>query len=126
MKKLLALFLIASFAKCVTAQDSTVNKLDELVGAYAKLNRFNGSILIAQQGHILLAKGYGYKNAADKSFNEVNSIFQIASITKSFTATLVLKLHELHKLALNEKLSKYYKGFPNGDSISIEQLLNHT
>jgi CubicO group peptidase (beta-lactamase class C family) len=126
MKKIFALMLVFTVSKYTTAQDSTAEKLDELITAYANTNKFNGSVLVAQRGNILLEKGYGFKNATNKSLNDSNTIFQIASITKQFTSTVVLKLIELNKLSLTDKLSKYYKGFPYGDSITIEELLNHT
>ena len=126
MKKIFVLLLMATVSKFTTAQDSTAEKLNQLITAYANTNKFNGSILIVQHGNILLEKGYGFKNASGKSLNDSNTIFQIASITKQFTATVVLKLIELHKLSLNDRLSKYYEGFPYGDSITIEALLNHT
>ena len=86
------------------AQDSTAKKLDELVTAYANLGRFNGSVLLAQHDIILLQKGYGIKKADDKSLNDANTQFQIASITKTFTSIVVLKLVEEHKLSLKDKL----------------------
>jgi CubicO group peptidase (beta-lactamase class C family) len=108
------------------AQDSTTKKLDALITAYAKTGRFNGSALVAQRGNILLQKGYGLKNDSDNSMNDANTKYQIASVTKTFTSTVVLKLVELKKMSLADKLSKYYKGFPYGDSITIENLLTHT
>src|SRR5215831_14691040 len=112
MKKILLLLHVCTVFKYVTAQDSTTAKLDELVTTYANMNGFNGSVLVAQHGNILLQKGYGFRNAADKSLNDSNTIFQIASITKQFTATVILKLIELHKLSLSDELSNYYQGFP--------------
>ncbi len=61
------------------AQDSTAHKLDELITAYANMGRFNGSVLVAQHGNILLQKGYGIKNADDNSMNDAGTMFQIAS-----------------------------------------------
>ena len=55
-----------------------------------------------------------------------NSIFQIGSITKQFTATVILKLQEENKLKVTDKLSQYFPDYPKGDSITIEQLLTHT
>lgn len=126
MKKVIVFVLILAFSQIVFAQDSTVRKLDELVTAFTSVGRFNGAVLVAQHGKILLQKGYGIKNAEDKSANEVSTRFQIASVTKQFTSAVILKLVELHKMALTDKLSKYYKGFPQGDLITIEHLLTHT
>jgi CubicO group peptidase (beta-lactamase class C family) len=126
MKKITAIIIAIILSKFLFAQDSASKKLDELVTAYAKLGRFNGSVLIAQRGKILLQKGYGFKNADAKSLNEANTIFQIASVTKTFTSAVILKLVELNKMSLTDKLSKYYSSFPYGDSITIEHLLTHT
>ena len=126
MKKLLIILVALILSQCLFAQDSTTKKLDELVTAYVNLGRFNGSVLVAQHGNILLQKGYGIKNADDKSLNDANTQSQIASITKTFTSIVVLKLVEEHKLSLKDKLDKYYSGIPDGDSITIENLLTHT
>lgn len=127
MKQLfLSILLIPAFIAHSQAQDSTAQILDKLVSAYAGLGKFNGSVLVAREGKILLQKGYGVKNLVDRSVNDEYSIYQVASITKSFTATVILKLVELKKLSLSDKLSKYYNEFPHGDSITIEHLLRHT
>ncbi|WP_170971189.1 serine hydrolase domain-containing protein [Ilyomonas limi] len=126
MKKLLAGALLLIYTQLLHAQDSTTQKLDALITVYANLGRFNGSALVAAHGKILLQKGYGLKNADSKSMNDANTVFQIASITKTFTSTVVLKLVEEHKLSLDDKLSKFYSGFPNGDTITIQELLSHT
>ena len=126
MKIMFSISLTFGVISCLFSQDTISKKLDELVGAYAKLDKFNGSVLVARNGKILLEKGYGIKSAADKSINNANTKFQIASVTKQFTSTVILKLVEHHKMSLNDKLSLYYDDFPKGDSITIEQLLTHT
>ena len=126
MKILFAIIFTTQFAQALFSQDSTRYKIDELLKAYQQLGKFNGSVLVAEQGKILLEKGYGFKNFSDSSLNDPNTIFQIASVTKQFTATVILKLIELKKLALTDKLSKFYPDFPKGDSITIENLLTHT
>jgi CubicO group peptidase (beta-lactamase class C family) len=55
-----------------------------------------------------------------------DQVFRIASVTKMFTAATVLKLAEQGKLSLDDKLSAYVADIPNGDQITIRQLLNHT
>jgi CubicO group peptidase (beta-lactamase class C family) len=108
------------------AQDSTVQKLEVLMNAYGKLDKFSGSVLVARQGKILLKGGYGLKNIKDSTFNDAHTVFQIASITKTFTSAMILKLVEQKKLALTDRVSKFYPGYPHGDSITIEHLLTHT
>lgn len=120
-------FLVISLATCLTAVSQTVSeKLDNLVGAYAALQKYNGSILVTKNNAVLLNKGYGYKNAAAGEMNDENTIFQLGSVTKQFTAAVILKLAEQKKLKLTDKLSKYYPGYPKGDSITIAHLLSHT
>jgi CubicO group peptidase (beta-lactamase class C family) len=126
MKILFAIILTSPFAQALFSQDSTRYKVDELLKAYQQLGKFNGSVLVAEKGKILLEQGYGFKNFRDSSLNDPNTIFQIASVTKQFTAIVILKLIELKKLALTDKVSKFYPDFPKGDSISIENLLTHT
>ncbi len=121
--------IILASALCIVfagfAQDAG-SKIDSLVSAYAKLHKFNGSALVAKDGRILLNKGYGYRNAADKVLNSEQSIFQLGSITKQFTAAVILKLQAENKLSVSDKLSKFFPDYPKGDSITIEQLLTHT
>ena len=52
--------------------------------------------------------------------------FKIASQTKTFTADLILQLVSEHKLSLDDHISRWVKGVPNGDAITIRELLNHT
>ncbi|RFS14128.1 serine hydrolase [Emticicia sp. C21] len=126
MKKIMAtLCLLAGLFSNISAQNIP-QKLEELMSAYAQNREFNGTVLIAKGGRILLEKGYGYQNLEKKLNNTSATLYPIASITKTFTATLILKLAELKQLSLQDKLSKYYPDFPKGDSITIENLLTHT
>jgi len=124
MKKFLIIFTVC-FINYANAQ-SIPQKIDELIQAYVKVNKFNGTVLVAQKGNVLFEKGYGYRDAGKRLPNDGNTIFQLASISKQFTATAILKLVELKKMSLTDKLSKFYPGYPKGDSITIENLLTHT
>ena len=100
--------------------------LDSMVNLYSQLKNFNGSVLVAQKGNILLEKGYGYKDVAQKTKLDANSLFQYGSVTKQFTSALVMYLHEKGKLNIQDKLSKYFPEFPFADSVTIYHLLTHT
>jgi CubicO group peptidase (beta-lactamase class C family) len=126
MKKALLILLTFGLTQTLFCQKTIPQKLDALMDAYCKVNKFNGSVLVSQKGKTLLAKGYGIKNAQSKTLNDESSIFQIYSITKTVTSAVILKLVELKKLSLSDKLSKFYPEFPKGDSITIENLLTHT
>jgi len=126
MKRVLSIVFAVCFSPTLFAQETTGEKIDKLIKGYTETGKFNGSALVASRDKILLEKGYGYKNFRDSTLNDSSTVFQIASVTKQFTSTVILKLVELNKLALTDKLNKYYPDFPKGESISIENLLTHT
>ena len=126
MLKKLTLVLLVTAQSVIACGQSLEDKLDEYMSANARMGKFNGSVLVAKDGKILLQKGYGWRDASKRVAHDGHSIFQIGSITKQFTATIILYLQERGKLSVKDKLSKYIPGFPNGDSITIEQLLSHT
>jgi CubicO group peptidase (beta-lactamase class C family) len=125
MKKTTIVFIFSCFIFQCYGQ-SLEQKIDELLTAYAGQNKLNGSVLVAQKGKIIYEKGFGYRNAETKTPNDVNSIFQIGSITKQITAGVIMQLQQEGKLSVQDKLSKYFSGFTNGDKITIENLLTHT
>ena len=106
--------------------DSVAYKLDEYLTAANKFYKFNGTALVAQKDKILLHKSYGYKNFARYTLNDTNTTFQIGSITKQFTSTVILKLQEEGQLSVKDKLSKFFPGFKYADKITLENLLTHT
>jgi CubicO group peptidase (beta-lactamase class C family) len=123
-----AFFVSILLAACflIAGAQTKADKITELVQAYAAQNSYNGTILVTEKGNILLHKGYGYKDAAAGKLNDENTIYQLGSVTKQFTAAVILKLAAQKKLKLTDKLSMYYPGYPKGDSITIHHLLSHT
>ena len=124
--KRIALSLLIGFLFVRLHAQPVEQKIEELLTAYANQNKLNGSVLVAQKGKIIYQKGLGYRNAEQKIPNDVNSIFQIGSITKQITAAVIMALQQEGKLSVKDKLSKYFSGFTNGDKITIENLLTHT
>jgi CubicO group peptidase (beta-lactamase class C family) len=125
MKKKLCLAIAISFASLAEAQN-TAQKLEELVGTYSKQDKFNGSVLVARDGEVLLDKGYGWQDIAGSKVNTTQSQYQVGSVTKQFTTAVIMKLQEQGKLKVTDKLSAYFPDYPKGDSITIEQLMTHT
>ncbi|WP_207493889.1 serine hydrolase [Aridibaculum aurantiacum] len=124
MRSILVLFLC--FVYSLSFSQSTAEKLDAYLKAAERAGIFNGSVLVSDKGQVILSNGYGLKDADAKVMNDANSIFQIGSVTKQFTATIILRLAEQGKLSLNDKVSKYLPEFPNADKFTIEHLLSHT
>lgn len=88
---------------------------------------FSGVILVAQDDTILFNKAYGRKNTKVDGFNDINTVFDICSITKQFTAAGILKLSMQNKINLDDKLSKYFDTVPKDKrNITIHQLLTHS
>lgn len=85
---------------------------------------FNGGILVAKKGRIIFEDYHGYFDIRKKDPLTKHSAFHLASVSKTFTAMAVLKLHELGKLNLDDNLKKYFPEFPY-DSITIRMLLSH-
>lgn len=101
-------------------------KTDSIIRAYAEINKFNGTALIHYRNNTIFEKPYGWQDAENKIPNRNESIFQIASLTKSFTALTIVKLSEEGKLSVKDPVSKYIADYPRGNEITIENLLTHT
>ncbi|UFH54781.1 serine hydrolase [Spirosoma sp. KNUC1025] len=123
----LSILLLSHLLTPASAQrvKTTAEKLDEYLTAAANLHRFNGTVLIAKKGTVLLQKGYGWRNESSRIPNDTASIYQLGSITKTFTGAAILQLQEEKKLSVKDKLSKYVPDYPNGDQITLENLFLH-
>jgi D-alanyl-D-alanine carboxypeptidase len=85
------------------------------------------SVAVVRDGNIILAKGYGMANVELSSPATEQTVYQLASVTKQFTATAVMMLVEEGKVALDEKAVKYIDGLPQAWShVTVRQLLDHT
>lgn len=119
MPKLLALLLFLpalSFAQ--------KSPFDQYLGAEHKVANFNGSVLVAKHGAVIYQKALGYRDPDYKQLLNPQSVFELASISKQFTATGILQLKEAGKLKLSDTLRQYFPELPyNG--ITIEMLLTH-
>jgi CubicO group peptidase (beta-lactamase class C family) len=102
-------------------------RADEYLQAQTDAGFFSGTVLIACEGQTLFSKGYGYANAEWQMPNSVNTRFRLASITKIFTATLVLKMQELGSLQVHDAVAKYLDDCPvTWRDVTIHHLLTHT
>lgn len=122
MKQLLLFFLLPFMVQAQTIQQ----KADALLTAYYQQDLFTGNVLIAQKGKVVFAKSYGLANRANNKQVNAGTEFRIGSMSKPFTALLIMQLQEQGKLKLTDALSQYIPDYPHGDSITITNLLNHT
>ena len=100
-------------------------KIDSLMERANKRYDFHGSILVAKNGKELYSKIIGYADFSDKSLIYKHSAFQLASVSKQFTAAAILMLCERGAIQLEDTITKYFPSLPY-DQITIRQLLNHT
>jgi CubicO group peptidase (beta-lactamase class C family) len=125
-KVLLLLLFIALTAThtSVLAQDKST-KIDELMKLYHGYGQFNGTVLVAENGQVIYKKGLGLANMEWNIQNEPDTKFRLGSITKQFTAAMILQLVEQGKIKLDGKISDYLPDYRKdvGDKITIHQLL---
>ena len=116
------LFFVAS----LSALDITSN-VAEYMNARMKVSHFGGSILIAQHGKVVLAKGYGMADVELGVPHSPESKFRLGSVTKQFSAIAILELQERGKLSVQDPICKYIPDCPRGwQAIKIFNLLTHT
>lgn len=121
------LLFVAVAPPAWSQQNSTATKLDELLTHFASNHKFMGSVAVSKDGKQLFAKQYGISQPAGESNSSPNdqTQYRIGSITKSFTAVMIMQLVEEGKLSLDTKLSKFFPELNKADQITIRQLLGH-
>src|SRR5215203_3787826 len=108
------------------ATPKTVKKINDYLGELDKIG-YSGAVLIAFNGKPLISRGYGYSDVERKIKNSPNTVFDIGSVTKQFTAAAILKLEMQGKLSTDDKITKYFQRVPPDKSdITIHQLLRHS
>jgi len=90
----------------------------------AKRNKISGSVIVAYKDQILYEKDFGYKNPITKAPMEPNMSYQLASVSKQYTAAAVLKLYEERRLDIDQSVSTYLPGF-KFEKVTIRDLLKH-
>ncbi|WP_367868653.1 serine hydrolase domain-containing protein [Pedobacter sp. WC2423] len=119
---ILVLFVLgrASFAQ------TKVNKIDSLLGLLYGKGKLNGNVLVAEKGKITYLKSFGIANESTGEKVNENTIFELASCSKQFTAMAIMILKEQGKLRLDDPMSRYLPKLSFYDKITIRNLLNHT
>lgn len=122
MKKLL-LFIFA-FSSFTFAQDK-FTKIDSLLNYLYENNKFMGSLTIREGENVVFNKAYGFADVEKGIKADRLTQYKIGSISKTFTAVMIMQLVEEKRLTLQTKLNRFYPKMPNADKISIYDLMQH-
>lgn len=87
---------------------------------------FHGAILVARDGEVEYAKGFGVAEPSKQTANTPATRFRIGMLTEQFTAVAILQLRDAGMLDLDDPVSRHLPGYPNGRRITIQQLLDHS
>ncbi len=116
----------ASFLEGNTLNTTISMAIDNYLTSVTAEGNFSGAILVAHEGAVIFKKAYGLASYELNVPNTVSTKFRIASMTKQFTAVSILQLQERGLLSEHDTVSRFIPDFPQGDGITIHQLLTHT
>ena len=126
MKRIFLLLTLFCAGLYVSAQNSyQMSRLDSLFHLLEKENKMMGSISIQKAGLEIYNKQFGFCDVATQLKPKATSVYRIGSISKMFTAVMILQLVDENKLSLEAKLSDFYPSVPHSDRITIDQMLGH-
>ena len=131
--RLLSLLLLTfcfSIGTAFAQTEQTSETLSKRIDTYFSNgveNGFSGQVYVMRSGETLINQGYGYANKEAGIPNSAQTVFDIGSNTKQFTAAAILILVEQGKVSLKDPLSLYFDDLPEDkQSITVHQLLTHT
>ena len=120
MKRLLVILALA-----IPLHAALPEQVDAYLAPYVHENTFSGVVLIGKGDDVVFAKPYGMANYEFNVPLTVDTRFPIASITKMFTAAILMRLVEENKLSRSDVLAKWVPDFPSADKITIDHLATH-
>mgnify|MGYP006143835567 CR=1 FL=1 len=122
MKKLL--LFVFTFSSFTFAQDK-FTRMDSLLNYLHENNKFMGSLTIREGENVVFNKAYGFADVEKNIKADRLTRYKIGSISKTFTAVMVMQLIEEKKMTLQTKLNRFYPKIQNAEKISIYDLLHH-
>jgi CubicO group peptidase (beta-lactamase class C family) len=102
------------------------SRLQAYLAPFGESGNLIGTVLVARGGRVLFRQSYGMANEELQVLNSSKTRYHIASVSKPFTAAAILQLQERGRLSVSDPVSRYVPGFPNGDRITLDNLLAHT
>lgn len=124
MKYISLLCSLIIMASSVLAQTAT-EKIDALLSHIENHDQNMGSLAVLKGGEVIYARAIGYNDVEENIPAKANSRYRVGSITKTYTATMIMQMIEQGKLTLETTLDQFFDEVPNSDKITIAQLLGH-
>lgn len=124
-KTRLPILLLLTMGPIAWSQTFDKIKLDGYFDALEKNNQFMGSVAVSKNGKNLYTRSIGYADVQRNLKATKNSKYRIGSISKSFTAVLILKAVEEEKIALDQPVDTWFPTITNAKKITVKQLLSH-
>jgi len=124
-KTILTTALLLTLGQIGFSQNLDKTKLDNYFNALEENNKFMGSVAVSKNGEIIYSKTVGFSNVENNVKATENYRYRIGSISKSFTAVLILKAVEEKKLDLNQTIDKWFPTIKKAKKITVKQLLSH-
>lgn len=126
MKKLLLPMLVVLSGCLVSAQtNNKFKKLDSLFNTIHSNDLGMGSMSIFSNGDEIYQRSIGYSDVENNNKANATTRYRIGSITKPFTAVIIMQLLEEEKLEMDMHIDKFFPEIPNSNKITIEHLLRH-
>jgi CubicO group peptidase (beta-lactamase class C family) len=121
-------FLVLFLGFHLSFAQKTSKQINDFLETYHQYGKLNGAVLVADNKEILFKKGFGMADFDWQQPNTPQTRFRIASISKQFTALMILQLVEEGKLKLEDKISTFIAEYPKdkAEKITIHHLLSHT
>ena len=124
-KRLTLLMILAMFSRITVAQRQDVARIDSFMNALLNHGQFNGSLLVAEKGQIIYQRSAGFADRRRQIRHTDTTHFNLASLSKPFTAIAVLQLVQKENIKLDDSLVTYFSDFPY-PAVTIRHLLAQT
>ena len=104
-----------------------ISRIEDIISTEMALQRIPGiSIAIGSEGDVVYARGFGDRDVANRDAMAAGTVYPIASISKQFTAAMVLLLAERGRLSIDDPINQYFPGLAAWNGVSVQHLLGQT
>ncbi len=120
------LLLVAILSSHFLFGQKKIQRIDSLFNSFHVNGQFNGNVLITEKGKPIYQKSFGLANEESKEKLNENSVSELASCAKQFTALAIVQLKEQGKLNYDDTIDKHLPELKEYHKVTVRHLLNHT